>query len=148
MNNDRKFLEQAIELAMENKQNGGRPFGALLVKDDKVVSTGVNNMLKTFDPSAHAELEAIRKATADARSLDLSGSTIYASSQPCPLCLAAIAMTGVSRVIYAFDNSDAAPFNFSSQGLYDKLHIREIDFVKIEKVNTRYTADQLYSATL
>nr|WP_295904460.1 nucleoside deaminase [uncultured Bdellovibrio sp.] len=146
MNNHKAFLEQAIELAIENRKKGGRPFGAVLVKDNQVVATGVNNMLATFDPSSHAEMEAIRKATTTSRNLDLKETTIYASGQPCPMCLAAMAMTNVSEIVYAFDNGDAAPFNFSSQAVYDKLKISEITFIKMTKVETKYTAAQLYSS--
>lgn len=145
MNNDQSFLEQAIELGIENKAKGGRPFGAIIVKDDKVVASGVNNMLATFDPSSHAELEAIRKVTASIRSLDLTGYKIYASAQPCPMCLAAIAMTNISEIIYAFDNNDAAPFNYSSKNLYDKLRIDEVTFIKMNKIQTKYSAVEIYN---
>lgn len=147
MNTDQKFLELAVELALENKRSGGRPFGAVLVKDEKVLATGVNKMLETFDPSSHAELEAIRAATKSTLSLDLSGAKIYASGHPCPMCLAAIAITGVSEIIYAFDNTDAAPFGFSSQSTYDKLGINKVTFVKTKKLDTQYSALQLYSET-
>lgn len=142
--NDQYFLEQAIELAIENKKQGGRPFGAIIVKDQKIVSRGVNNMLASFDPSSHAELEAIRKLTAKNCTLDLTGYKIYASAQPCPMCLAAIAMSNISEIIYAFDNHDAAPFNFSSQSIYDKLKIRSVDFIKMTKLLTHYRASDLY----
>jgi guanine deaminase len=145
MNKDKLFLEQAIELAIENRNKGARPFGALLVKDGQIVATGVNNMLASFDPSSHAELEAIRKMTTSAQTLDLTGCKLYASGQPCPMCLAAIAMTNINEIIYAFDNNDAAPFNLSSKSLYDKLNIKEINFIKMNKLQTKYTATQVYS---
>ncbi|MCM2350784.1 MAG: ankyrin repeat domain-containing protein [Bacteriovoracaceae bacterium] len=144
-NSDQSFLEQAIELAIENKAKSGRPFGAIIVKDNKVIASGVNNMLATFDPSSHAELEAIRKATASIRGMDLTGYKIYASAQPCPMCLAAIAMTNISEIIYAFDNNDAAPFNYSSKNLYDKLRISEITFIKMSEVQTKYSAVEVYN---
>ncbi len=143
--NDQLFLEQAIELAIENKKKGARPFAALLVKDNQIISKGVNNMLATFDPSSHAEMEAIRTATMNSRNLDLKGHTVYASGQPCPMCLAAMAITNVSEIVYAFDNNDAAPFNYSSQPTYDKLGISDITFIKIRKLETKYTAHQVYS---
>ena len=138
------FLEQAIELAMANKAKGGRPFGAVLVKNGQVLSTGTNNMLATFDPSSHAEMEAIRTATMSAKNIDLSEATIYASGQPCPMCLAAIALTNIREIFYAFDNNDAAPFNFASTALYNKLKITEVTFIPISKLSTKYTAEQLY----
>ena len=102
MPTDQQFLEQAITLAIENKKKGGRPFGAVIVKDGEVLAIGVNNMLATFDPSSHAEMEAIRKATTSTHALDLKGCKIYASGQPCPMCLAAIAITNISEIFYAF----------------------------------------------
>lgn len=145
MDNDKLFLEQAIELAIENKNKGGRPFGAIIVKDNKIIAKGVNNMLATFDPSSHAELEAIRKAATDTNTFDLKECKLYASGQPCPMCLAAIAMTNISEIIYAFDNNDAAPFSYSSKSTYDKLGISEITFIKMSKIQTKYTAAQVYA---
>lgn len=144
MDKHKAFLEQAIELAIENRKKGGRPFGAVLVKDGRVLATGTNNMLATSDPSSHAEMEAMRRYTVGSGNLDLSGCTIYASGQPCPMCLAAMAMTNVGEVVYAFDNNDSAPFNFSSQAVYDKMKIREISFLKMSKCATKYSAMQVY----
>jgi Cytosine/adenosine deaminases len=146
MNKDIQFLEQAIELAMANKGHGGRPFGAVLVKNGQVIATGTNNMLANFDPSSHAEMEAIRKAATSAKNIDLSGSTIYASGQPCPMCLAVIAITNISEIFFAFDNNDAAPFNFASTSLYNKLKISDVNFVPMKKLKTKYTAAELYSS--
>lgn len=148
MNNDQSFLEHAIKLAIKNKAQNGRPFGAIIVKDGKIISSGVNNMLATFDPSSHAELEAIRKVTTSIRSLDLTGYKIYASAQPCPMCLAAIAITNISEIIYAFDNDDAAPFNYSSKNLYDKLKINEVTFIKMNKIQTKYSAIEVYNDSM
>ena len=144
MNQDLMFLEQAIELAIANKNKNARPFGAVLVKDNEVVTSGVNNMLENFDLSSHAELEAIRHATSLTKNFDLTGYKIYASALPCPMCLAAIAMTNISEVIYAFDNADALPFNYSSQSTYDKLKLGEISFVKMTKLKTKYNAGDVY----
>jgi guanine deaminase len=91
-------------------------------------------MLATFDPASHAELEAIRRATTSTHTPDLKGCKLYASGQPCPMCLAAIAMTNISEIIYAFDNDDAAPFNYSSKSIYDKLNVSEITFIKLSKL--------------
>lgn len=144
MNKDLAFLEQAIELAIENKKKNARPFGAIIVKDDKVIATGVNNMLANFDPSSHAELEAIRQATTSLQTFDLAGYKIYASAQPCPMCLAAIGMTNISEIIYGFDNADALPFNYSSKSLYEKMNIGEITFIKMTKMKTKYSASEVY----
>jgi tRNA(Arg) A34 adenosine deaminase TadA len=101
MNNETKFLNEAIELARANIGEGGRPFGAVLVHDGQVVATGVNHIHATHDPTAHAEMTAIRAASRKLGSPDLSGSTVYASGHPCPMCMAAMRMAGVTEVVYA-----------------------------------------------
>lgn len=145
MNQNQFFLDKAVEIAIENKKLGGRPFGAVLVHNDEIVSLGVNEMLNTFDPSSHAEMEAIRKFTMTNKSFDLSGYKIYASGQPCPMCLAAMAFLNINDIFYAFDNEDATPFNLSSQKVYDKLNIKEITNFKIQKIKTKYSIQELYA---
>lgn len=119
----KEYLLQAVRLAQKNKEQGGRPFAAILVRDGEVIATGVNDMIKTHDASSHAELEAIRAATQNQKNINLEGSIIYASGHPCPMCLAAIIMTNVKSVFYAYDNSDAAPYGLSSESTYVKLGI-------------------------
>ncbi|GGI54886.1 nucleoside deaminase [Oxalicibacterium solurbis] len=116
-----KFLRMAIDLARDNAGHGGRPFGAVLVKDGAVIATGVNRILSTNDPTAHAELSAIREASAKLGSPRLDGCTVYASGQPCPMCLAAIHLTGIREVVYAYSNNDAQPFGLSSAAVYAQL---------------------------
>lgn len=142
--NDKDFLKQAVELAIANRKKGGRPFGAVLVKDGHVLATGVNDMLATFDPSSHAEMEAMRSATRSTKNLDLRGAVIYASGQPCPMCLAAMAFTGVSSVVFAFDNGDAEPFGFSSRPVYEKLGVGEVTFISFKKMDCGISPAQLY----
>ncbi|MDR6290132.1 tRNA(Arg) A34 adenosine deaminase TadA [Inquilinus ginsengisoli] len=116
------FLIQAIDLARRNvEEQGGRPFGAVLVRDGTVIATGVNQMGATGDPTAHAELQAIRAASRDLGSLRLDGCTVYASGHPCPMCLAAMTMTGIDAVYYAHSNEDGAPFGLSTAGVYAEL---------------------------
>jgi guanine deaminase len=116
------FLIQAIDLARRNvEEQGGRPFGAVLVRDGAVIATGVNQMGATGDPTAHAELQAIRAASRDLGSLRLDGCIVYASGHPCPMCLAAMTMTGVKAVYYAHSNEDGAPFGLSTAGVYAEL---------------------------
>jgi tRNA(Arg) A34 adenosine deaminase TadA len=116
------FLIQAIDLARRNvEEQGGRPFGAVLVRDGAVIATGVNQMGATGDPTAHAELQAIRAASRDLGTLRLDGCTVYASGHPCPMCLAAMTMTGVAAVYYAHSNEDGAPFGLSTAGVYAEL---------------------------
>jgi guanine deaminase len=119
-----RWLAQAVDLALENVRAGGRPFGAVLVKDGVVVATGVNRMLATCDPSSHAEMEALRQAGPALGTVDLSGSVLYASGHPCPMCLAAAVMTLVAAVFYSFSNADAEPYGFSSAAVYAALGVR------------------------
>lgn len=123
----RKWLRQAVDLARENVAGGGRPFGAVLVRDDREIATGVNRMLERHDPSSHAEMEALKAAGGKAASTDMRGTVLYASGQPCPMCLAAAFMTGVQAIYYAFSNADAEPYGFSSQPTYDAMGVRLSD---------------------
>ncbi|MBC6980536.1 nucleoside deaminase [Caulobacter sp. 17J80-11] len=119
---DELFLKQAVELARENVlARRGRPFGAVLVRDGKVLATGVNEVLAGGDPSAHAELQAIRAATAALGDTRLDGAVIYASGQPCPMCLAAMYLTGVSRAAYASSNAEGEPYGLSTADIYEDL---------------------------
>ena len=120
----RRWLAQAIDLALDNVRAGGRPFGAVLVKDGALVASGVNRMLATNDPSSHAEMEALRQAGPALGGVDLSGAVLYASGHPCPMCLAAAVMTRVSAVYYAFSNADAEPYGFSSAATYQALGVK------------------------
>lgn len=121
MNDESKFLGQAIALARANIGDGGRPFGAVLVRDGKLVATGVNRIHATNDPTAHAEMTAIRAASQQLGSPNLSGCEVYASGHPCPMCLAAMRMAGVGQVVYAYSNEDGEPFGLSTAAVYDDL---------------------------
>jgi len=123
MSRHEELLREAIRLAQENRARGARPFGAVLAIDGEVISTGVNDVVHSHDPSTHAELDAIRAACRKLGRPDLKGSVVYASGHPCPMCLAALVMTGVDAVYYAFDNQDAAPFGYSSESAYQALHL-------------------------
>jgi guanine deaminase len=121
MDTDQRFLAQAIELARANVESGGRPFGAVIVKDGEVVATGVNEIHSTSDPTAHAELTAIRAASRKLGSPSLEGCVVYASGHPCPMCMAAMRMAGVREVAYAYSNDDGAPFGLSTAAIYAEL---------------------------
>ncbi|MGE6136999.1 nucleoside deaminase [Aeromonas rivipollensis] len=114
------WLEQTLQLALTHRQQGGRPFAALLVRNNQLVASAVNRMLEAGDPSRHAELEALREGS---RKGPLAGAIVYASGHPCPMCLCALVMNGISAVYYAFDNEDAAPFGFDSSASYDRLRL-------------------------
>ncbi|MGL5813522.1 MAG: nucleoside deaminase [Aeromonas sp.] len=115
-----EWLEQALHLALTHRQQGGRPFAALLVKEGKLVASAVNRMLEAGDPTRHAEMEALREASQQG---PLKDAVVYASGHPCPMCLCALVMNGISAVYYAFDNADAAPFGFDSSASYDRLRL-------------------------
>ncbi|WP_353242885.1 nucleoside deaminase [Providencia sp.] len=120
---DKQFLQQAVSLAEENVQAGGRPFGAVVVSQGKVVATGVNQMLELHDPTAHAELMALRQAGEALNQVKLDGCVVYASGQPCPMCLAAMRMAGISRVVYGYSNQDAEPFGLSTAEIAKALRV-------------------------
>jgi len=121
MTDENHFLREAIELARANIGKGGRPFGAVVVRDGVVIATGVNEILATNDPTAHAEMTAIRAASRQLASADLGGCTVYASGHPCPMCMAAMRLAGVREIAYAYSNDDGAPFGLSTAAIYEDL---------------------------
>lgn len=121
MKNETRFLTKAIELAHANVEKGGRPFGAVVVRNGEAIATGVNEILSTNDPTAHAELLAIRAASRKLGSPNLAGCIVYASSHPCPMCMAAMRLAGVNEVAYAYSNDDGAPFGLSTAAIYAEL---------------------------
>jgi tRNA(Arg) A34 adenosine deaminase TadA len=121
MRGDHDFLQQAISLAAANVAEGGRPFGAVLVCEGQVVTEASNQMHLRQDPTAHAELLCIRQASELLASNRLDGCVIYASGQPCPMCLSAMHLCGISRVVFAAANADGEPFGLSTAGVYQQL---------------------------
>ena len=121
MSDEQTYLGEAIALARANVGRGGRPFGALVVRHGAVIATGVNEIHATNDPTAHAEMSAIRAASRVLGSPDLGGCVVYASGHPCPMCMAAMRLAGVTGVAYAYSNEDGAPFGLSTAALYEEL---------------------------
>lgn len=121
MTSEQRFLSEAIELAHVNVEKGGRPFGAVVVKDGYVVATGVNEIMRTNDPTSHAEMNAIRAASQKLGSANLAGCTMYASGHPCPMCMAAMRLAGIGEVAYAYSNEDGAPYGLSTAAIYADL---------------------------
>lgn len=124
MSDHESRLRAAVRLAQENHRQGGRPFGAVLAFGDDVIATGVNDIIRTHDISAHAEMSALREACRQLERPSLAGGIMYASGQPCPMCLAAMVLAGIKEVYYAFGNEDAAPYGFSSAQVYEALHLQ------------------------
>jgi guanine deaminase len=114
-----KFLARAIELATANVLNSGGPFGAVVVTADGQAFDGVNRVTATNDPTAHAEVTAIRRACSELGTFDLSGATLYSSCEPCPMCLASALWARVARVVFAADRHDAASAGFDDAVFYE-----------------------------
>lgn len=119
-----KFMQRAIELAKKGMENNaGGPFGCVIVKDGEIVGEGHNEVTSTFDPTAHAEMVAIRNATRHLQDYELKGCTLYTSCEPCPMCLGAIYWARPDRVFYACTKEDAAAVNFDDQFIYEELEL-------------------------
>jgi guanine deaminase len=128
---DAHWLARAIELATLNVADGGGPFGAVVVRDGRVVAEGQNRVTANLDPTAHAEVVAIRAACQLVGDFSLAGTTLYASCEPCPLCLSAALWARVDRVVYAADRHDAARGGFDDREFYE-LFSRDRDTWHIE----------------
>jgi len=129
-----QFMKRAVELALDNVRAGGEPFGAVLVKDSTIVSEGVNELHKTYDISGHAELIAIRKAQGKEQTFDLSGYTMYASGEPCPMCLSAMYFSGITDVYYCQSVADASAVGLTkSKVIYDDLKKANGDRLIVKK---------------
>ncbi|MEW1981121.1 nucleoside deaminase [Citricoccus sp. NPDC079358] len=112
-------LSRAIDLAASNAATNGGPFGALVVAADGQVFQGTNRVTATHDPTAHAEVEAIRAAALGLGTFDLSGAVLYASCEPCPMCLGAALWSRITRVVFAADRHDAAAAGFDDAAFYE-----------------------------
>ncbi len=124
MEDNKTFMNEAIRLAESNieKQNGG-PFGAVIVKNGKVVGRGNNQVTSHNDPTAHAEVQAIRDACKNLNTFNLEGCEIYASCEPCPMCLGAIYWARLDKLYYAGTKDDAAKANFDDSFIYKEFEL-------------------------
>ena len=118
---DRRFMQMAIDLSVENVANGGGPFGAVIVRDGEIISTGANRVTANNDPTAHAEVSAIRAACAKVGNFKLEGCTCYTSCEPCPMCLSALYWAGVERIVYGNTKDDAKAIDFDDSFIYDEI---------------------------
>ena len=124
MNNNIKFMRKAIALSIENIDNGGGPFGAVIVKEGKIISSGVNRVTTNTDPTAHAEITAIRKASKKLGTFDLSGCEMYSSCEPCPMCLGAIYWAHLDKLYYGNTKIDAKNIGFDDSFIYDEIDLK------------------------
>lgn len=115
------FMREAIALAVESVAAGGGPFGAVVVKDGRIVSRGSNRVTLANDPTAHAEVNAIRQAAATLGTFDLSGCELYTSCEPCPMCLGAIYWAHIDKVYYGCTKADAKEAGFNDSFIYDEM---------------------------
>ena len=139
------FMREAVRLAQDNRAKGAQPFGAVLTRDGQRIAVGVNEIVQTCDPTSHAEMQAVRAASAVLQQPRLDGCVVYASGYPCPMCLAAMVGSGIEKVYYAFDNADAAPYNMSSDASYAAMGLAlEPTPLPMIRVDTEVTAAQMY----
>lgn len=117
-----EYMDVAIDLSDDNfEKNYGGPFGACIVKDGKIIGKGINRVIKDNDPTAHAEIVAIRNACKHIKSHDLRGCELYTSCYPCPMCLSAIIWSNIKTIYYANNKEDAAEIGFRDELIYDYL---------------------------
>lgn len=114
-------MREALALARDNIGRGGRPFGAVVVRDGKVIARAANRIHETGDPTAHAELLAIRDAARMLGRTRLDGCVVYASGHPCPMCLAAMHLCGIEAVYFAYSNEDGEPHGLSTSAIYAQM---------------------------
>jgi tRNA(Arg) A34 adenosine deaminase TadA len=124
---EKKFMRKAIELSLNNIKKGGGPFGAVIVKDGKIIATGVNRVTSNNDPTAHAEITAIRKAAGKLKNFDLSGCEIYTSCEPCPMCLGAIYWAHLDKMYFANTKADAQNAGFDDSFIYEEINLKPED---------------------
>ncbi|MBR4830870.1 MAG: nucleoside deaminase [Bacilli bacterium] len=136
-----EFMDVAIDLSDDNfDKNYGGPFGACVVKDGKIIGKGINRVIKDNDPTAHAEIIAIRNACKELGTHDLTGCEIYTSCYPCPMCLSAIIWSNIKKVYYANTKEDAANIGFRDDFIYDYLekltnNIEDNSVLKLKSMN-------------
>ena len=122
-----QFMRRAIALSVDNVKRGGGPFAAVIVKDGVIVAEGTNRVTADHDPTAHAEVNAIRQAASRLGTFDLTGCDLYSSCEPCPMCLGAIYWAHLDHLYYGCDKHDAARAGFDDSFIYDEIALRPAD---------------------
>ena len=126
-----EFMKKAIDLSVESVNNGGGPFGCIIVKDNKIISEGSNKVTSTNDPTAHGEIVAIRVACEKLNNFSLNGCELYSNCEPCPMCLAAIYWARIDKIYYANTREDAKKIDFDDSFIYLEIP-KKIDDRKIK----------------
>jgi len=121
--NDEIYMRKAIELSLKNIDENGGPFGAVIVKDGEIIAQGVNRVTTNIDPTAHAEVNAIREASKKLGTFDLSGCVIYSSCEPCPMCLGAIYWAHLDKLYYANTKQNAKDIGFDDSFIYEEIEL-------------------------
>lgn len=124
MDKKNEFMRRAIELSEESVRTGGGPFGAVIVRGDEIIAEASNSVTIDNDPTAHAEVNCIRKATRRLGTFDLEGCDIYTSCEPCPMCLGAIYWAHLDRIFYGNDRKDAAAIGFDDDFIYQEMPLK------------------------
>lgn len=132
MENHDFFMREAINLSIKNIKNNGGPFGAIIVKGNEIIARGMNRVTALNDPTAHAEIVAIREAAKELNTFNLSGCTIYTSCEPCPMCLSAIYWARIDRIFYGNTKVDAKNIGFDDSFIYDEIALP----IEMRKIKT------------
>jgi len=136
MSDDKEFLRKAVEIAASGISLGGGPFGALVAKGGSIIAGSNNRVVLNTDPTAHAEILAIREAARLLGTHELDGCVLYTSCEPCPMCLGAIYWSGIKRVVYASGRHDAAAAGFDDEFIYTEISldpsVRKVTFIHLE----------------
>lgn len=119
-----ELMRKAIELSIKSVRNGGGPFGAVIAREGEIIAEGSNGVTIYNDPTAHAEVTAIRKACEKLGSFDLTGCEIYTSCEPCPMCLGAIYWAHLDKIYYANNRKDAANIGFDDDFIYQEIEVK------------------------
>ena len=118
------FMKKAIDLSIQNIKDSGGPFGCVIVKNNDIIAEGVNRVTSNNDPTAHAEIVAIRNACNKLNTFNLEGCELYSSCEPCPMCLSAIYWSHIDKVYYGNSREDAAKIQFDDKFIYDELSLK------------------------
>jgi len=130
-----KFMTRAIQLSIDSVNTGGGPFGSVIVKDNQIISEGMNRVTSNNDPTAHGEIVAIRQACEILNTFNLSGTEIYTSCEPCPMCLSGIYWAHVDKIYYGNTRTDAAKIGFDDDFIYQEFN-KDITSRKISMIQT------------